>query len=297
LNRNWAYLMLLGPVLFWSGNFVIARAMATSIDPLTLSFWRWALALVVFLPFSLRALLRDRKIILRHWRWVLAMGVLGVAGFNSFVYLGLQYTSATNSLLINSFIPIFILLISRLFLGGRLSPRRSIAIVISTLGVAILLLQGDLENLLALQVGRGDLWILLAALTWAVYSIGLRWRPTALSASAFLLGTMVCGVVVLFPFYLWTMAQGNGLVMTPANLLTIGYVALFASIGAFLLWNQGVQLIGAATAGQFIHLMPLFGTLMAVLMLGEVLYWYHLLGAVAIGSGVLLTMTDSRVQD
>lgn len=286
--------MLCGPVLFWSGNFVLARAMSLDIEPITLSFWRWMIALIVFAPFSTLALLRDWPIVRKHLALLLLMGALGVAGFNTFVYLGLRQTTATNALLINSFIPILIILLSPLILGTRMSYRKLVAVLVSSAGVVVLVVKGDMHNLYQLQINFGDLWILLAALFWAIYSICLRWRPPGISASAFLLFTMLVGVVLLLPFYLYVLWQGEYLEINPANLMTVAYVALFPSIGAFLLWNQGVKMIGAATAGQYIHLMPLLGTLMAVVFLDEQLFWFHLLGALAIGVGVLLSLTEKQ---
>ena len=284
--------MLLGPVRFWSGNVVLARAMATDIGPVTLAFWRWSIALLIFLPFGFAALRRDWPIIRRHFRLMLLLGGLGVAGYNTFVYVGLQSTTATNVLLINSFIPVFIILLTALLLREVISRRNQLAILVSGAGVAVLILKADIDNLTALQFNPGDLWILLAATCWALYSIGLRWRPAELSASAFLLITMMIGVVLLLPVYLWVWWQGESLQFTSTNLLTVAYVALFASVGAFLLWNQGVKLVGAAIAGQYIHLMPVLGTIMAVTFLGEQLFFYHLIGALAIGSGVYLAVTS-----
>jgi drug/metabolite transporter (DMT)-like permease len=292
LNKNWAYLMLCGPVLFWSGNFVLGRAMSLDIEPITLSFWRWMIALLVFFPFSIMALIRDWSIIRKYLPRLILMGALGVAAFNTFVYLGVRHTSATNALLINSFIPIFIIILTRIILSVSLSLRKIIAVLISSMGVLMLVVKGDMQNLFALQINFGDLWVLLAALCWALYSISLRWRPVGISATGFLLFTMLVGVVLLVPFYLYVLSQGVYLEMNSPNLLTIAYVALFPSIAAFLLWNQGVKMVGATTAGQFIHIMPVLGTLMAVVFLGEQLFWFHLIGAVAIGAGVFLSLTE-----
>ncbi len=284
--------MLCGPVFFWSGNFVLGRAMSLDIEPVTLAFWRWMIALLAFLPFSIMALIRDWPIVRKNLPLLIVMGALGVTAFNTFVYLGVRHTTATNALLINSFIPIFIIILTRIMLGVSMSMRKIIAVLISSLGVLMLVVKGDLQNLLALQINQGDLWILLAALFWALYSISLRWRPMGLSSSGFLLFTMLVGVVLLIPFYLYVLSQGVYLEMSSPNLLTIAYVALLPSIAAFLLWNQGVKMVGAATAGQFIHLMPVIGTLMAVIFLGEQLFWFHVIGALAIGAGVFLSLTE-----
>ena len=294
MSRNWAYLLLSGSALFWSGNFVIGRAFAPDIAPITISYLRWLVALLCFLPFSLLILIRQWPIIRAHWGRLLFMGTFGVAGFNTLAYLGLSHTTATNALLINTFIPILIILLSRIYPGTPIRLPQLLGIVISSLGVLLLVAEGSLDNLLALRINRGDLWILSAAFVWAVYSISLRWRPLELSASAFLAVTMIIGVAILSPIYWFNWLDEPDFVATTPNLMAIAYVALFASLGAFLCWNQGVKMVGADTAGQFIHLMPVIGTIMAVSFLGERLYWFHVLGAIAIASGIYLSLRRQK---
>jgi drug/metabolite transporter (DMT)-like permease len=285
-----AYLMLSGSALFWSGNFVIGRAFAQDIPPITLSYWRWQLALLIFLPFSLILFFRQWQLLRRHMPWLLMMGLLGVAGFNSFVYQGLQHTTATNALLINSFIPILIIALGWLLPGALRSRRQLAGVVISTLGMLLLIMRGDPRRLLDLSFNQGDLWILLAALDWAVYSIALRWRPADLSPRVFLLATMIIGVALLAPLYWLNPFDEPRPQVSVDTFLVVAYVALFASIGAFLLWNQGIAIVGAARGGQFIHLMPLFGALLAIVFLGERLAWFHLGGGFAIGLGIYLSL-------
>ena len=294
MSRNTAYLLLIGSALFWSGNFILGRAFANDIPPMSLSYWRWTVALLVFLPFSLHRLYIDRQIILQHLGWIVFMGVFGVAGFNTFVYIGLNDTLATNALLINSFIPILIILLARVALGQSIHWLQTVGVVLSTAGVITLVARGDWQNLVDLQVRQGDLWILLAAFVWAAYSLGLRKRPEGLSSSAFLLSTMIVGVLVLSPLYWFNLLQEPVFEMSSNNIMAILYVALFASLGAFLCWNQGLRIVGARTGGQFIHLMPVFGMVMAVLFLGEKLFWFHVLGGVAIALGIFLSLKYAR---
>ena len=282
--------MLSCSALFWSGNFVLGRAVSGQIEPISLSYMRWCLALIIFLPFTFMAVLRQWSVIRANLAILIFLGVVGVAGFNTFAYLGLQDTTATSALLINSFIPILIIILSRIYPGTKITRSKLIGILLSTAGVIILILRGDLVNLLGLEVNRGDLWVLLAAFSWAVYSIGLRWRPTELSAPAFLSFSMIIGVLVLSPFYWFNLLHEPPIEFGVNNLLAIGYVAIFASIGAFLCWNQGVKIVGAGTAGQFIHLMPVFGAAMAVGFLSEQLFWFHAAGAFAIASGIFITL-------
>lgn len=290
MSKRWAYLMLSGSALFWSGNFVLGRAMIADIPPITMSYWRWSVALALILPFTLKSLISQWPIIRANLPLLIFMGTLSVAGFNTLAYLGLQETTATNAVLINSFIPILIILFSRIMPGTSISLLKLLGILISSVGVMLLLTRGSLDNLLAFQLNRGDLWVLSAAGVWAIYSISLRWRPTQLSASAFLLFTMITGDLILTPIYWLNLLNEPAMAVNINNLMAISYVALFASIGAYLCWNQGVKMVGASTAGQFIHLMPLFGTAMAIIFLGEQLFWFHLLGAAAIGSGIVLSL-------
>ena len=290
MSRNLAYLMLAGSALFWSGNFVMGRAFAGDIAPITLSYLRWSVALVCFLPFSWRAVWAQREVIRQHWLLLFFMGTLGVAGFNTFAYLGLHSTSATNALLINSFIPILIILLSRIYPGVAVPPLRFVGILVSTAGVLTLVSRGEMANLLAFRINSGDLWVLGAAFIWAVYSISLRWRPLAITAPVFLSVTMIVGVLVLSPISWFNLNHEPAFEFSAGNMLAIAYVALFASIGAYMFWNQGVKVVGAGTAGQFIHLMPVFGTTMAVVFLSEQLYWFHLAGAAAIALGIILSL-------
>lgn len=288
--------MLGGSALFWSGNFILGRAFSTDIAPITLAYWRWLVALLIFLPFSYKLFIAEFSIIRAHLFRLTFMGILAVSGFNTFVYLGLQHTTVTNALLINSFIPILIILLSRVFPGTPIRTRQFIGILISSAGMMLLVTRGEPENFIGLNINRGDLWMLLAALCWASYSISLRWRPQQLSAASFLLISILTGLLVLGPFYWLNVLDEAPLEFNLGNLIVISYVAVFASIGAFLLWNQGVKLVGASTAGQFIHLMPVFGTLLAIIFLGERLYWFHLLGALAIGSGIYLSLKKTAMQ-
>lgn len=293
MSKNWAYLMLSGSALFWSGNYVIGRAFAGEIAPITISYLRWVTALLLIFPFIIKPLLTQWPIIRVNLVPLIFMSGFGVAGFNTLSYIGLQQTSATNGLLINSFIPILIILLSRIIPGTPISVLKLLGILISSAGVLLLVSRGELDKLLALELNQGDLWILLAALVWAVYSISLRWRPPELGSMAFLGFTMIVGVLMLSPLYWFNWFNEPAFVVNSANLMAIAYVALFASIFAFLCWNQGVNIVGAGTAGQFIHLMPVFGTVMAMLFLGEQLHWFHVAGAVAIGSGIILSLKSA----
>ena len=285
------YFILLLPPLFWAGNFIAGRAIADQASPISLSFWRWALALIIILPFIIKPILQQWSIIKRNLGVLLLLAVLSVTAFNSLAYIGLQYTTATNGTLLNSFIPIFILIISSVFFNESINLRQIIGVMVSLLGVLIILSKLDIAVIKQLSFNKGDLWILVGSLDWAIYSIFLkRYRPTELSALSFLGSTMILGLLFLLPIYLLNPFNEAGLLINQDSVLTLLYIALFPSIFAYLAWNYGISKVGASIGGQYIHLMPLFGALLAVIFLGEQIRMYHLLGGLAIAIGLWLSM-------
>jgi len=291
-----AYLLLILTTLFWSGNFVLARAMHLDLPPITMAFSRWLLALLIILPWLLPRLIRQRKVLWDNAGSLLFFGVVGVAGFNTQVYIGLQDTSATNAVLMQSMVPIMILVLGALFLGERGSRKQWLGVTLSFIGVAVLIARGDLQSLLGLEFNRGDLWIFGAVLVWSVYSLGLRWRPKGLDGFTFFGITVVVAVVVLAPLAWWEQADVPALEWQMPMLLTVLYMAIFPSILAYLFWNRGVEELGASVAGLFIHLMPVFGMLLSVIFLGEALHSFHLWGVVLIFAGIYLAVISDTLK-
>lgn len=284
-----AYLLLVLSALFWSGNFVISRGMHAEIPPITLAFWRWVAALAILSLFAVRHLWRDREMARRHFRYITLQGLVGVAGFNTFVYLAMQTTTAINAVLVNSCIPVLIVVCSWVFYREMLTVRQGLGVLVSLTGVMLIVSRGEVDSLLAVDFNRGDLLVLVAALLWAIYSTNLKRYPQGLHPLAYQSGIVIVGVVILFPFYLLELASGKTMALTAATVSTIGYVALFASVLAYLCWNRAVRDVGANKAGPFIHLMPVFATILAVLFLGETLEGYHLQGIGLIFVGITLT--------
>ena len=187
-------------------------------------------------------------------------------------------------------IPIFILIISSVFFNESINSRQIIGVIVSLLGVLIILTKLDSAVIRQLSFNKGDLWILVGSLDWAVYSIFLkRYRPADLSALSFLGSTMILGLLILLPIYLLNPFNEAGLLINQSSILTLLYIAIFPSIFAYLAWNYGVSKVGASISGQYIHLMPLFGALLAVIFLGEQIRLYHLLGGLSIGIGLWLS--------
>ncbi len=283
------YLFMTLAMLCWSGNWLVGRAMHAEVTAIGLTFWRWTGALALLLTFTGRPLWRARRLAFREWRIIAALSFLGVALFNTLIYQALNTTTAINAALFNSTIPIIIVLISWLLFRDRVTRRQLIGIALSLLGVVALVTKGEAARLLALSFTPGDLWAIASLPVWSLYTVLLKRRPAGLEPMVLLSAMAALAVVMLAPFYGWELARGSRMAFTPATVLTVVYVALFASVIAFALWNSAVPRVGPNRAGVFLHLHPAFTTVLAIVLLGEVLRPYHGVGIVLIFAGICLT--------
>ena len=288
-NASAAYLLLVLTALFWAGNWVIARGLQGQMSPVAMAFWRWFGAFVILLPFVAVPIARERRAIARAWKVLAVLGILGVAVFNTLTYTGLKYTTATNGVLLNSVIPILIIAINVVFLREPLGMRPALGVATSLSGVLVIVARGELDTLLHLELNPGDIWVLGAMLCWAIYTVVLRWRPRELSSRAFTGSLIAIGVAVLLPIFAWDIGVGHRTQWGPAAWGAVAYFAVFPSVLAYFFWNAAVARVGAEKAGTFLHLMPLFGAVLAWIFLGESLMWYHCAGAVLIFSGLFIT--------
>lgn len=291
------YFLLVLCVFFWSANFVIGRAVSGVIEPIELAFFRWSGVFVITLPFFLYHFKKIFDAIKSHFLIMMVLSFLGISGFNTLLYIGLQETTATNALLINSSIPILILFLSSLILKKEISPKQALGIVLSTLGVVFLVLKGDVQNIFLLNFNQGDFWVIISSVCWALYSVVVKFRPQTLSSFEFFIAIVFLGVLMLLPFYMYQ----NYTFEREITLLTtyygfIVYVVFFTSILSYYLWHKGIAQIGADRTGQFTHLMPLFGSFLAYIFLGERLEFYHLGGVVLIGFGIYLSLFSKAAQ-
>jgi len=282
------YLLLTLTALFWAGNWVIGRAIRHDVPPIALAFWRWVVALLLILPLAAPHLRAQWPLIRRHWRWLAVFGVLGTGFYNALAYLGLQFTTATNGLLLNSFIPIMIATFSWLFLGKPLRRSEWAGIGASFLGVLVIVARGDPRVLLDLHLNVGDLWVLASAVAWAAYTLLLPHRPAALHPYAFLAAIAVVGLIAMLPIYAWEIHSGRWILPSLKAYLAIAYTGIFPAFLGYLLWNRGVVEVGPSRAGLFMHLMPAFGMLLSVIFLDERPMLYHLAGISMIFSGIFL---------
>ncbi|WP_428827315.1 DMT family transporter [Azonexus sp. IMCC34842] len=283
------YLLLTLTALFWSGNMVIGRGVRADVPPMALAFWRWAIAFLLILPLALPHLKSQWPLLKKGWPPILILGLVGVGGYNTFAYIALQYTSATNAVLLNSFIPVATIAISWAFLGKHLRRLEAIGVVVSLCGVMTIVARGDLNVLTHLNLNLGDAWMLGAVLIWAVYTVGLAWRPAGVHPMLMLAAMTLVGLAALFPAYLWEIGQGRQINVNLGSLASLAYIGIFPSFLGYIFYNRGVGEVGANKGSLFIHLMPVFGTLLSVIFLHEIPFWYHYLGIALIFAGIWLT--------
>jgi drug/metabolite transporter (DMT)-like permease len=288
-SRALAYLLLTLTALFWSGNWVVGRWIRDDVPPIALSFWRWAIAFACLLPWAWPHLRAQRRELMAHWQVLAPLGLFGGACHNALTYTCVAHTTATNGVLLASATPIMIIGLSWALLGKRLRPLEWLGVAVSFSGVLAILAQGELARLLALRPNAGDLWVLAAMLFWALYTVLLVHRPAGLHPLSFLSAITLWGLAGLAPFYLWEIASGRHIVPGLPAFAAIAYAGVFPAALGFIFWNRAVAEVGGNRAGQFMHLMPAFGTILAVIFLGEQPALYHLAGIALILAGIFLT--------
>lgn len=287
-------LLLVLTALFWGGHWVVARAVYSNASPVALSFWRWVTATVVLAPFAIRPFLADAPRLRTHWKALVVASLTGTGLYNAVGYVGIQYTAATNALLIQSVTPALIPLFAFILVRERIGPAAVAGFAVSCAGVLAIASKLDLPALLALELNRGDLWLFLNVSLWALYTVCLRWKPKNLHPLSFLLAIMGLGVIQLLPFYALDIANGGRLNVGAPLVLGVLYLGIFPSVLAYIMWNRAVADVGAARAGPFIYLVPVFGTTLAWVFLGERLHLYHLVGVALIFAGIWISSRDRR---
>jgi len=275
-------------MLMWSGNSIVARAIHAEVPPFTLAFWRWAGASIIAVPLAWRHLQADRAEIARGWRMILLLGLVGVGSFNAFMYSGLQYTTAANSLLVQAAIPALVLGLD--FALFRVAPRvaQVIGCLLAASGVLVIIFRGDPAAIADMQFNIGDALVLVAVMLWAFYTVLLKRKPP-ITGLSFMALTILVGAIVMAPFSAYEL-QTRHVIFTPGVFAAIAYVTLLPSIVAYFLYNKAVEEIGAGDAGQVVNLQPLFGALLAALVLGEPIHSYHLIGMAVILLGIAVPL-------
>jgi drug/metabolite transporter (DMT)-like permease len=287
--RGWLldqpYVLLSIAALCWAGNAIVGRLAAGHIAPATLAMLRWSLAFLIVLPFSWKHLIEDWAAIRGRLGAMLVIAVSGIGAFNFLQYWSLEYTTALNTLLLQSVVPLVVAVLSLLLLGVRLTIGQACGVALSMTGVLVILLHGDLATLTSIQFNKGDVIFMVAITVFSFYSVIMLKRPTIhpLSFATFTFG---CGALCLTPLVIWELLSRPWMALNTPNLLSVLYVAVFPSTVAYLCFNRGVHLIGANRAAPFFHLVPLLGSAMAMVFLGEKFQSFHLIGFALVLTGV-----------
>lgn len=287
------YVLVLVATAIWSGNFIVARLLSDSIPPATLDFLRWAAALVFLLPFAVRPLYRDIQAIRTHLGYVCLSAFLLVTLFNTLIYIAAHWTKAINLSLIAVSSPIFIVLFARVILREPFTVRRIIGLIAATLGVILLITEGDVCRLMDLTFSQGDLWMLLAAMIFGMYSILVRIKPVALSPVAFLCSTVILGLIFLVPWVIWELRSVQVVNFSESSVAAIVYLALGPSLLAFLCWNKAILLIGPVRSAFVYYSLPVFSGVAALVILGEPIHIVHALSGILILAGVIIATRES----
>jgi drug/metabolite transporter (DMT)-like permease len=275
--------------LFWAINIVLGRYVAGTIPPVTLA---WG-ATVIVLPFAFAHVKRDWPVIRAHLGLMALLALTGVTLYNTMAYIGLEHTEALNALLLQSTGPILIAIFCFVLYRDRLTGRQMAGIAASLFGVVIIVCRGDLAVLLQIELNIGDLWFLAALAVYALYSALLRKRPK-MHWLSFLATTIGLGTLLLTPLFIWELSTGLRPAWSPAVVAVFAYVIIFPSMVAYLFFNRAVDLIGANRASPFFHLIPLFGSVIAILFLGEIPKSYHAVGYALVIMGILLATYNTR---
>ncbi|MDB5191351.1 MAG: family transporter [Segetibacter sp.] len=279
--------------IIWAGNFIVARGVATLVPPVSLAFFRWATATIIILPFALKHLKNDFKAVKQNLLYLFFVSLTGISIFNTFIYIAGHSTSAINMALIGTTSsPVFVIIISALFLRDKINALRLFGLLFCLAGIVVLLSKGSIQTLLAFRFGSGDVWVLLAALSFAIYNVLVKRKPATISSISFLSSTFLIGTLLLLPFYLYETMNSTPVVWTGNLVAIILYLGLGTSVIAFLLWNASISKIGAVRTSLFGNLIPIIASIEAIWLLGEELTVVHLIsgGLVIIG----LALGNSR---
>ena len=293
-KNNLAYFLLVLTTIFWSGNFIVGKAASIyEIPPFSLNFYRWFFAGLILMPLTIKELLNKRKYIFENIGFFIILGITSITIFNSIVYYSLYYTQVISGVLMISTIPVWIIFISSVLKIEKTNIFQIIGVALSLTGVIFIITKADIDLIKNLDFNKGDLTMVIAMFSWALYSSLLKKKKYEISQISLLQVVIITGLVFLTPVYFIEMNMGNVIKLGKPFYLTLTYVVLFPGLASFFFWIKGIGIIGANRAGAFLHLMPIFGAIMAMIIFDEKFMFYHFLGAIFIIAGITLSNKKS----
>jgi drug/metabolite transporter (DMT)-like permease len=287
---NFAYIFLFLAVFFWAGNFIVGKfASYYEIPPFSLNFYRWFFAWLILLPFTFKEIISKKNYILENYKFYILLGVTSVTIFNSIVYYSLNFTQVISGVLMISTIPVMIMFISSILKIEKTNIFQIFGVICSFIGVILIITKANFELLVNLDFNKGDLTMVVAMFSWATYSVLLKKRKHELSQLSLLEVIITFGLIFLIPIYIAEYNLGFKINLNKPFVLVLIYVVLFPGLASFICWIKGISLIGANRSGVFLHLMPILSATMAIIIFSEKFMFYHLLGAIFILSGIILS--------
>ena len=289
-KNNLAYIFLFLTVLFWAGNFVVGKfASQYEVPPFSLNFYRWLFAWIILAPFTVPEILKKKEYIKSNFKFFLILGITSITIFNSIVYYSLNFTQVINGVLMISTIPVMIMLFSSFLKIEKTNTFQILGVIFSLTGVILIITKANLAMLLNLDFNKGDLTMVLAMLSWALYSALLKKKRFELSQLTLLEVIITFGLIFLIPVYFIEYKMGYVIKLDKPFILILSYVVLFPGLASFILWIKGISLIGVNRSGVFLHLMPILSAIMAMIIFDEKFMFYHIFGAIFILIGILLS--------
>jgi drug/metabolite transporter (DMT)-like permease len=289
-NNKLAYFILILTTIFWSGNFIVGKAASMfQIPPFSLNFYRWFFAGLILLPFTYKEIIKNKKYILDNLGFFIILGITSITIFNSIVYYSLYYTQVISGILMISTIPVWIIFISSILNIEKTNIFQILGVILSLIGVIFIITKADLDLIKNLDFNKGDLSMVVAMFSWAIYSALLKSKKYEISQVSLLEVVIICGLIFLIPIYFIEMNMGNQIILGKPFYLILTYVVIFPGLAAFFFWIKGISIIGANRAGIFLHLMPIMGAVMAMLIFDEKFMYYHFLGAIFIVAGITIS--------
>jgi len=291
-----AYIFLLLTVTFWAGNFIVGKfASFYEVPPFSLNFYRWFFAWLILAPFTIPEILKKKKYIFENYKLFIILGVTSITIFNSIVYYSLNFTQVISGVLMISTIPVMIMFFSFILKIEKTNLFQIIGVIFSFLGVIIIITKANFEILKNLDFNKGDITMVVAMFSWALYSTLLKRQKYELSQISLLQVVMTFGLIFLIPIYFIEYQIGYRINLDKPFILILSYVVLLPGLASFILWIKGISMIGANRSGVFLHLMPILSAIMAMIFFNEKFMFYHILGACFIVIGILLS--NRKVQN
>ena len=293
---TYGYLSAIIATVIWSGNFIVARDLMDTVPPISLAFWRWSVAVIVLFPFAIKSLIADWPIIKNNVVYICITSILGISLFNTLIYIASHTTTVMNLSLIAITFPVFVIILSRLVYNELITSNKWIGILLVTLGIITLITKADISILRKIDFAEGDLWMLLGAITFAIYSLLIKKKPKQLGTRSFQLITFLVGVIFLAPFYIWETTTSHFQIQTIESntLYSILYIGLFASLVSYILWGKSVEIIGPTKSSMIYYTLPIFSGIAAYLFLGEAIKTIHLLSMLLIIIGILTAIYERK---